>query len=96
MRSNEDAMRDRAWSDMRPQGPEAEVILRWIEGVIETKRTVMGGAKVTIRKHFTPLELDGAVVETSAIADAMTNMILEYGILTEAIMLLAESDRDSS
>jgi len=75
---------------------DAEVIVDWVEKSIEKKRTLIGGSKVTIRKHFTPEELDGAEVEASSIADAMTNMILEYGILTEAIMLLAKADRDSS
>jgi len=93
---NEDARRDREWDNSQMEGPEAEVILDWVERSVEKKRTLIGGSKVTIRKHFTPEELDGAEVEASSIADALTTMILEYGILTEAVMLLAKSDRGFS
>ena len=80
---------DRYYDSM--ESAEAEVIHEWIADQIEHTKNRIGGEQSILRDHFDPK--DGWPQDPSEIADEITNLICDSGILVEAIMLLAKVNR---
>tara|TARA_R110000824_G_scaffold91379_5_gene222449 strand:- start:13500 stop:13808 length:309 start_codon:yes stop_codon:yes gene_type:complete len=65
---------------------EAEVIHQWVQGEIERIIPRIGNKNSVHRDHFKPA--DGWPEDPAIIADEITNLVSNHGILIEAIMLL--------
>ena len=73
--------------------PEAEMISEWVEQEIEMKvRSIRSTDPTPHRYHFKPE--DGWPEDPAVIADEITNMVSNHGVLIEAIVLLARLERE--
>ena len=70
------------------ENPDAERIHEWIVSQIEYTRNRIGGGVSVHRDFFKPE--DGWPEDPSEIADEICNFFCNYGILTEAAILLSK------